>query len=299
MKKHLKIMASTIAGIMAVSSGTVLANAKTTTVSAESDCTISCLTECVEGLQNCDYSKVLANSGSCDILNDLDIQSLIDDLNCADVITVQLGNCTVTKPTETVEPTECTTVAATEPEVTEPVTETPSTEPTESTTGAVTVPVVTNPVVEVPTTEPAEQETSAPTEPTEPSDSSEYNEAYADEVIRLVNIEREKYGLPALSKKADVTQAAEIRSKEITQSFSHTRPDGTSMSTIANELGISYRSIGENIAYGYPSPESVVNGWMNSDGHRKNILSSSFNGIGVGCYKQNGTLYWAQVFIGV
>lgn len=293
MKKHLKIMASTIAGIMVISSGTVLTSAKTTAVSSESNCTVSCLTECAKGLPNCDYAKVLANSSSCNILNDLDIQSLIDDSNCAEVITVQLGNCTVT------EPTECTTSTPTEPEVTEPVTETPSTEPTESTTGTVTVPEVTTPVVEAPTTEPTEQETSAPTEPTEPSDSSEYNEAYADEVIRLVNIEREKYGLPALSKRADATQAAEIRSKEITQLFSHTRPDGTSMSTVANELGISYKSIGENIAYGYSSPESVVNDWMNSDGHRKNILSSSFNGIGVGCYESNGILYWTQIFIGV
>lgn len=293
MKKYLKIISSTIAGIMAVSSGTVLANANIITVGTQNDCNICCLTECAENLPSCDNAKILINSGCCDILNGCDDQCSVNGFDCAELITFQWGNCTVTEPTETVEPTECTTV-----EVTEPVVEVPSTEPTESTTVEVTVPDVTVPVTEAPTTEPVESETTAPTQPTQPSDSSEFNEAYADEVIRLVNIEREKYGLPTLAKNADATQAAEIRSKEITQLFSHTRPDGTSFFSIANELGFSYKSIGENIAYGYSSPEAVVKGWMNSKGHRENILSSSFNGIGVGCYESNGVLYWAQIFIG-
>lgn len=307
MRKYLKIMSSVIAGIMVVSSSAVLADAKTITADVESDCgicnlsectenncDISCLAKCFGNLQNCD--KI--NSGCYDILNECDVQFILNDLNCADIITFVSGNCTVTEPTQTVEPTENTTVAVTEPETTFPVVETLSTEPTESTTVAVTEPETTAPVVELPTTEPVEESTST-TESTQPSDFSEFNKAYADEVIRLVNIEREKYGLPALARKADATQAAEIRSKEIKQSFSHTRPDGTSFSTIAKDLGISYKSIGENIAYGYSSPESVVKGWMNSQGHRENILSASFNGIGVGCYESNGVLYWTQIFIGV
>ena len=66
----------------------------------------------------------------------------------------------------------------------------------------------------------------------------------------------------------------------------------------AKELGVSYRSAGENIAYGYPMPQKVVEGWMNAEGHRKNILSASFSKIGIGCYKSNGVLYWSQFFIG-
>ncbi len=130
------------------------------------------------------------------------------------------------------------------------------------------------------------------------SDKSEFNEAYEDEVIRLVNAERAKYGLSALAKDNGATKAAHVRAKEIVKSFSHTRPNGTSCFTVAKELGISYRSAGENIAYGYSSPKQVVNGWMNSEGHRKNILSSSFTKIGVGCYSSRGVLYWSQFFMG-
>lgn len=133
---------------------------------------------------------------------------------------------------------------------------------------------------------------------TQNNSSSEYNQAYENEVIALCNAERAKYGLAALTKRDDAAKAAEIRAKEIVQSFSHTRPDGTSCFTVCKQLGITYRSAGENIAYGYRTPAQVVNGWMNSEGHRKNILSASFKSIGVGCYQQGGTLYWSQMFLG-
>ena len=127
---------------------------------------------------------------------------------------------------------------------------------------------------------------------------SSFNAAYEDEVIRLVNIERAKYGLSALKKDQGAVSAARIRAKEIVQSFSHTRPDGRSCFTAAKDLGVSYSTAGENIAYGYADPQKVVNGWMNSEGHRKNILSSSFSKIGVGCYSSGKVLYWSQFFIG-
>ena len=140
-----------------------------------------------------------------------------------------------------------------------------------------------------------------PTTPSAPAAnpvSSEFNAAYEDEVIRLVNAERAKYGLAALSKDNGAQNVAHVRAKEIVQSFSHTRPNGTSCFTAATELGVTYRSAGENIAYGYRTPEQVVTGWMNSEGHRKNILSSSYTKIGVGCYASGGVLYWSQFFIG-
>ena len=114
----------------------------------------------------------------------------------------------------------------------------------------------------------------------------------------MVNSERAKYGLSSLAQDKCATEAAHLRAKEIVKSFSHTRPDGRSCFTAAKELGVSYRSAGENIAYGYPTPQKVVEGWMNSEGHRKNILSTSFNKIGIGCYKSGGNLYWSQFFIG-
>ena len=146
-------------------------------------------------------------------------------------------------------------------------------------------------------------QTSAPVVTTEQAvpektDSAEFNTAYEAEVLRLVNAERAKYGLFPLSQDEGAVKAAHVRAKEIVQSFSHTRPNGSSCFTAADELGISYRSAGENIAYGYPTPETVVNGWMNSEGHRKNILSSSFGKIGIGCYESGGVLYWSQFFIG-
>jgi uncharacterized protein YkwD len=78
--------------------------------------------------------------------------------------------------------------------------------------------------------------------------------------------------------------------------FSHTSPTYGSPFDMMKTFGITYHTAGENIAYGYPTPESVVNGWMNSEGHRKNILNSSFTEIGVG-YVSNGN-YWTQMFIG-
>lgn len=121
---------------------------------------------------------------------------------------------------------------------------------------------------------------------------------YADQVVKLVNAERTKRGLKALTIDAKAADAANVRAREIKQSFSHTRPNGTSFSTALKEQGVSYRGSGENIAYGQLSPEAVMQGWMNSDGHRANILNASYTHIGVGHFKDaNGTNYWAQLFI--
>lgn len=122
--------------------------------------------------------------------------------------------------------------------------------------------------------------------------------AYAQEVVRLVNVERAKNGLSALTVNAKATQAAQVRAAEQAKSFSHTRPNGTSCFTALKEAGVSYRSAGENIAYGQRTPEAVVNAWMNSAGHRANILGSQFTEIGVGYTVINGTPYWSQFFIG-
>ena len=77
--------------------------------------------------------------------------------------------------------------------------------------------------------------------------------------------------------------------------FDHTRPDGSSCFTALDEAGIRYRAAGENIAYGQRTPEQVVEAWMDSPGHRANILSSYFTAIGVG-YRSQGS-YWVQLFV--
>lgn len=120
----------------------------------------------------------------------------------------------------------------------------------------------------------------------------------ADEVIRLVNVERAKYGLAPLKKNAVATNAANKRAMECKTLFDHTRPDGTAWNTILTEFNIDFAAAGENLAEGYPTAAEVVEAWMNSAGHRANILESSFTSIGVGYYVYNGYPYWSQLFIG-
>ncbi len=119
----------------------------------------------------------------------------------------------------------------------------------------------------------------------------------AEQVVRLVNEERAKAGLSAVQMQTDLTQAANIRAKEIKQQFSHTRPDGRSYSSVLTDQGISYRMSGENIAYGQKDANVVMEGWMNSSGHRANILNGNFTKIGVGLYEdESGVKHWVQLF---
>ncbi len=119
------------------------------------------------------------------------------------------------------------------------------------------------------------------------------------EVLKIVNKERTGKGLAPLSMIRSLQAANDVRAKEIFTSFSHTRPDGSDCFTALQ--GISYNSAGENIAAGYVSPEKVMVSWMNSHGHKANIMSGSFTHIGVGYYYNGGGYYrnyWTQMFIG-
>lgn len=123
------------------------------------------------------------------------------------------------------------------------------------------------------------------------------NSSYAAEVVRLVNIEREKQGLSPLTMRADLNEYAQLRSTEIVSNFEHKRPDGSSpLKYVLSLSGV--RMAGENIAYGQKTPEAVVTAWMNSEGHRANILNAGYTSIGVGCYESGGRLYWTQIFAG-
>ncbi len=120
--------------------------------------------------------------------------------------------------------------------------------------------------------------------------------AYEQEVLDLVNAERAKYGLSALSADSKVQAAAEIRAEEIKSVFSHTRPNGTKFSTALTQVGATFRGAGENIASGQRTPEQVVNAWMNSEGHRANILNEKYKYLGVGCVSKGGSYAWVQIF---
>lgn len=122
--------------------------------------------------------------------------------------------------------------------------------------------------------------------------------SFARQVVNLVNEERAKAGLSELKLNTNAAAAAQIRAQELTSNFSHTRPNGSHFSTALKEAGVSYSSVGENIAYGQTSPEAVMNQWMNSSGHRANILNPDFAEIGVGHYQTaSGVHYWTQLFI--
>ncbi len=123
-------------------------------------------------------------------------------------------------------------------------------------------------------------------------------DAYAAEVLELTNEERVKVGLSELKTYSSLQHAANKRSKESEQDFNpdHTRPDGKDFYTVLGEYNINYNLAGENIAKGQLTPEEVVEGWMNSLGHRDNILNDSFNNMGVGVYQYDGVIYWTQLF---
>ncbi len=127
--------------------------------------------------------------------------------------------------------------------------------------------------------------------------------AYAGEVLRLVNIERDKVGAAHLVLDGALCDAANMRAIEMDYSgnFSHTRPDGRDCFTVFSFCKISYYTCGENIAAGYPTPAAVVDGWMNSTGHKANILNTAFTKMGLGYSTGGGgeyRHYWAQEFAG-
>ena len=135
-------------------------------------------------------------------------------------------------------------------------------------------------------------------EPAEQPQDSAGLSAYELEVVRLINDIRAQYGLSALKANAELSRVARIKSQDMRDRgyFSHTSPTYGSPFDMMKSFGIRYRTAGENIAMGYRTPQSVVDGWMNSEGHRANILNSSFTEIGVG-YVASGN-YWTQMFIG-
>ncbi|PAE22650.1 hypothetical protein CHH80_01335 [Bacillus sp. 7504-2] len=121
---------------------------------------------------------------------------------------------------------------------------------------------------------------------------------YAQQVIDLTNQERAKSGLPALKADAKISSVALKKSQDMQANnyFSHTSPTYGSPFDMMRDFGVTYKSAGENIAQGQRTPQEVVQAWMNSEGHRANILNSSFTHIGVG-YEQNGN-HWTQMFVG-
>ncbi|MDK2919704.1 MAG: hypothetical protein PWQ37_2437 [Candidatus Petromonas sp.] len=124
--------------------------------------------------------------------------------------------------------------------------------------------------------------------------------AIEKEVIRLTNLERQKYGLKPLKHNWELSRVARYKSEDMKNRgyFSHTSPTYGSPFEMMRNFGIKYQTAGENLAKGQNSPQEVVRAWMGSSGHRANILNRSFTEIGVGYAEDyRGQKYWTQMFI--
>lgn len=124
--------------------------------------------------------------------------------------------------------------------------------------------------------------------------------AMENEVIRLVNVERSKKGLQPLVQNWQLSRVARYKSQDMINKnyFSHTSPTYGSPFTMMQNFGVKFSAAGENIAMGQTSASAVMVSWMNSPGHRSNILSPTYNQIGVGlAIDKSGKKYWTQQFI--
>lgn len=192
----------------------------------------------------------------------------------------------VGKPAETTSASTTTTaITITSTKAVTTTTETVTTTTTKAVTTTTTKAITTTTTEAITTTT-----TKAVTTTTSPEDKS----YYAKQVIILVNEERAKLGLTPLKGAERLDKAADIRAEEVSVLFSHTRPDGSSCFTVLAETGINYySSAAENIAQGQKTPSEVINSWMNSDGHRANILNPDLTHIGVGFVNNS----WVQLFV--
>ena len=147
-----------------------------------------------------------------------------------------------------------------------------------------------------PSTNPEQKPESTP----EQKPSTDFS-SYQQQVLDLVNAERTKRGISALTLDSNLSSVATKKSQDMVNKnyFDHTSPTYGSPFDMMKQFGISYRTAGENIAKGQKTPQEVVTAWMNSEGHRKNILNPNFTNLGIGIAKDSkGTTYWTQMFIG-
>ncbi len=260
MKK--KVLALTLSAVLALSSTTAFAAETTCTNAAKYD--FSNLMKNYTSKYNCENVKytVKVNGKTVD-LNSVNWNALL--------------NNKAVKTTET----KVKTPVASKPAVTEPVAQ----EPAQTQAPAATqTPEATQP----------DTTTQTPEENTSTAVSS-----YEQKVVELVNIERQKAGLPALVLDEAISNIARIKSNDMATNnyFAHQSPTYGSAGDMLTKYGIKWSAWGENIAAGQKTPEAVVTAWMNSAGHRANIMSSNFSKIGVGYVTNSaGRAYWTQMF---
>lgn len=249
--------------------------------------------------RNIQVKSYVINTGGVGCYDEL--KSILEKL-CGDFNLPNLNGCPI------ITPPECETPETEKPETEKPETEAPETETPETNTPETNTPETETPETNVPETNVPETEapetntpetntpeTNAPE--TEAPETDKEELSFAEQVVQLVNEERTKVGLGEVTLDEAIASAAEIRAKEIEISFSHIRPDGRSFSSVLTDNGIKFKGSGENIAWGQKTPEEVMNAWMNSDGHRANILNPNYKKLGVGVYQNSrGRIFWTQLF---
>jgi len=181
----------------------------------------------------------------------------------------------------------------------------PETPGAESPAPATETPATKAPDIEIPNTEAPitnipDTQISDTTKPSENNPGIGELSDLEAQVLKLVNIERANEGVPALTINMEVTNVARAKSVDMINNnyFDHKSPKYGSMTDMLNVFGIQYSAAGENIAKGQNTADAVMKAWLNSPGHRANILSSTFTQIGISCVTDaNGTAYWTQLFI--
>ncbi|MFJ8527309.1 CAP domain-containing protein [Bacillus sp. NPDC094106] len=191
------------------------------------------------------------------------------------------SNCSI--PNESTAPTNVVTPPTT-PETTKPVEQ----KPAETAKPEAQKPAENNKT---------QNDTQKPAENKPAEDKKGSLSEFEQRVVELTNAERTKQGLPALQVDTELSKVARTKSEDMQKNhyFDHNSPTYGSPFDMMKQFGISYKAAGENIAQGQRTPEEVVQAWMNSEGHRANILNKNFTHIGVG-YVENGN-YWTQQFI--
>lgn len=238
-------------------------------------------------VQNIQHSKVMMNQ-----MSQQELQAFLQSMGVESLAQWQQGNfqpnCFIPgqQPTENV----VTEQPTAKPETQKPVEQKPAEQkPAEE----VQKPEAQKPAENNNTQKPAEQK---PAEQ-KPAEEAKSLSEFEQRVVELTNAERAKQGLPALKIDTELSKVARIKSEDMQKNnyFDHNSPTYGSPFDMMKKFGISYTSAGENIAQGQRTPEEVVQAWMNSAGHRANILNNGFTHIGVG-YVESGN-YWTQQFI--
>ncbi|MED2182397.1 CAP domain-containing protein [Bacillus wiedmannii] len=238
-------------------------------------------------VQNIQHSKVMMKQ-----MSQQELQAFLQSMGVESLAQWQQGNfqpnCFIPgqQPTENVVTEQPTAKPETQkPAEQKPVEQKPAEE--------VQKPEAQKPAENNNTQKPAEQK---PAEQ-KPAEEAKSLSEFEQRVVELTNAERAKQGLPALKIDTELSKVARVKSEDMQKNnyFDHNSPTYGSPFDMMKKFGISYTSAGENIAQGQRTPEEVVQAWMNSAGHRANILNNSFTHIGVG-YVESGN-YWTQQFI--